>query len=120
MGWQHCFELCEHHQRKIRSSDSCDAQISETRDVSGYPYPVLQYTSFNTTKIAGYRLGNPIASPTAAHIAEHDIDIIHTHCPAVSSFLARLVREKKDVPIVFTYHTKFDIDIARFLLRKIA
>ena len=48
------------------------------RDVSGYPYPVLQYTSFNTTKIAGYRLGNPIASPTAAHIAEHDIDIIHT------------------------------------------
>ena len=83
------------------------------RDVSGYPYPVLQYTSFNTTKIAGYRLGNPLASSTAAHIAEHEIDIIHTHCPAVSSFLARLVREKKDVPIVFTYHTKFDIDIAR-------
>lgn len=83
------------------------------RDVSVYPFPVLQYTSLNTVKIAGYRMGNPLASPTAAKIAKYDIDIIHSHCPAVSTFLARIVREKTDAPIVFTYHTKFDIDIAR-------
>lgn len=83
------------------------------RDVSVYPYPVLQYTSFNTTRIAGYRMGNPIASPTAEKIAKNDIDIIHSHCPAISTFLARLVREKTDAPIVFTYHTKFNIDIEK-------
>ena len=29
----------------------------------------------------------------------------------MSTFMARQLREIVDVPIVFTYHTKFDIDI---------
>ena len=39
------------------------------------------------------------------------MDIIHTHCPFISTVLARTLRLESDIPVVFTYHTKFDIDI---------
>ena len=42
-----------------------------------------------------------------------DFDIIHAHGPASSMVVARLVREMTGAPVVFTYHTKYDIDIRR-------
>ena len=46
-------------------------------------------------------------------------DIIHSHCPISSTLLARLLRERIDVPLVMTYHTKFDIDIANAIRSRI-
>jgi len=40
-------------------------------------------------------------------------DIIHTHCPTISAFIARMLRAKLNVPVIFTYHTKFDEDIEK-------
>ena len=40
-------------------------------------------------------------------------DLIHSHCPVVSTYIARALRTRTEAPIVFTYHTKFDVDIAR-------
>ncbi len=57
--------------------------------------------------------GNPFAPAAVAELAAMDFDIIHTHCPIVSTLLARSLREAIDKPVVFTYHTKFDIDIAK-------
>ena len=83
-------------------------------DYDCYPYKVIAYPSVDTTKIvAGYRAGNPLAMKEIAQMSEFAPDIIHAHCPASSMFMARLLQNETGAPIVFTYHTKFDVDIAR-------
>ncbi|MCR5126925.1 MAG: glycosyltransferase, partial [Lachnospiraceae bacterium] len=88
-------------------------------DYSGYPYDVIAYPSMNTAKLAnGYRTGNPLAMREVEQMTKFDPDIIHSHCPAASTYMARVLqREVKShyTPIVFTYHTKFDEDIAKAL-----
>lgn len=76
------------------------------------PYRVVRYPSIDTTKLVGYRTGYPFSPKVKDSLEEEQIDIIHSHCPIVSTCLARIMRESLHVPIVFTYHTKFDIDIA--------
>jgi len=85
-------------------------------DVSyeGYPYKVIAYPSFDTTDfVKGYRTGNPLSIREITQMSEFGPDIIHTHCPAASTVMARILRRDTGAPIVFTYHTKFDVDIAR-------
>ena len=86
--------------------------------VDDYPFPVVRYPSIDTTKMTGYRAGNPLAPAAVATLASMDFDIIHSHCPVVSTMLARSLREAIDRPVVFTYHTKFDIDIAKAIRGK--
>ncbi len=78
-----------------------------------YPFPVIRYPSVDTTKIVGYRAGYPFSVKHLAMLAGEKPDIIHSHCPAMSTALARTLREQTGAPLVFTYHTKFDIDIRR-------
>lgn len=77
-----------------------------------YAFPVVRYPSLNTTQLTGYRAGLPFAPETVARLADMEFDLIHTHCPIASTVLARSLRDARPTPIVFTYHTKFDIDIA--------
>lgn len=86
--------------------------------VDDYPFPVVRYPSIDTAKMTGYRAGNPLAPAAVAELAAMDFDIIHTHCPIVSTMLARSLREAIEKPVVFTYHTKFDIDIAKAIRGK--
>ncbi len=80
----------------------------------GYPYKVVAYPSLDTTEfVHGYRAGNPLSIREIAQMAEIKPEIIHTHCPAASTVMARILRKETGAPIVFTYHTKFDVDIAR-------
>ena len=80
----------------------------------GYPYKVVAYPSFDTTDfVKGYRTGNPLSVVEIAQLSESKPEIIHTHCPAASTIMARILRKQTGAPIVFTYHTKFDVDIAR-------
>ncbi len=81
-------------------------------DDSAFPFPVLRYASLNTTKIAGYRAGMPFGSSVVKALERTVPDIIHSHCPFASNVLGRILRYNMGVPLVFTYHTKFDIDIA--------
>ncbi len=83
-------------------------------DYSIYPYQVIPYQSFDTTKIVkGYRVGNPLNISEISEMTKFGPDIIHSHCPVASTILARMLRVKCNAPLVFTYHTKFDIDIAK-------
>ncbi len=83
-------------------------------DYSGYPYRVVPYRSFDTTKIVdGYRAGNPFDVSELQKLVDTNPDIIHTHCPVASTIMARLLKARTGAPLIFTYHTKFDIDIAR-------
>lgn len=88
-------------------------------DYSGYPYKVVPYNSFDTTRIVkGYRAGNPLDVKEIITMRDFHPDIIHSHCPVSSTILARILRFYTDVPVVFTYHTKFDIDIAKAVKSK--
>ncbi len=90
-------------------------------DYSSYPYRVVAYHSFNTADLtSGYRTGNPFSGKSVSKLAEFKPDIIHTHCPASATVIARLLRESTDAPVVFTYHTKYDIDIERVVKMKLA
>ena len=77
-----------------------------------YRFPVVRYPSLNTTQLTGYRAGVPFAPETIVRLADMQFDLVHTHCPIASTVLARSLRDACPMPVVFTYHTKFDIDIA--------
>lgn len=86
-----------------------------------YPYKVVPYQSFDTTHVTnGYRTGNPFAGKAVAEMSDFQPDIIHSHCPASATVIARILREQTGAPIIFTYHTKYDIDIKRFMKLKLA
>ena len=83
-------------------------------DYSIYPYPVIPYKSFKLPEVAdGYRAGNPLAMKAISEMAQFQPDIIHVHCPAVSAIMGRILRNETNAPVIFTYHTKYDVDIAR-------
>ena len=84
-----------------------------------YSFPVLRYPSVDMTKQVGYRAGVPFAPNIQEKLRRWDFDIIHSHCPITSTMLARSLRYGVNVPIVFTYHTKFDIDIANAIRSKL-
>ena len=71
------------------------------------------------TKLVGYRAGMPFSPEITARLEQAKFNIIHSHCPITSTMLARSVRARLDVPLVFTYHTKFDIDIANAIRSKL-
>lgn len=83
-------------------------------DYDVYPFKVVPYKSFDTTRfVNGYRTGNPFVISELIDMETFGPDIIHSHCPVVSTFLARALRIRVEVPLVFTYHTKFDVDVAK-------
>ena len=88
-------------------------------DDSVFPFPVVRYPSVDMTKLVGYRAGMPFDYDVFRRLETVDFDIIHSHCPITSTLLARALRERIRVPVVFTYHTKFDVDIANAVRGKL-
>ena len=82
-------------------------------DDSGFPFPVVRYPSIDTRRLVGYVAGYPFSPETALCVREEKVELLHTHCPIASAILARSLREVVDAPLVLTYHTKYDIDIAK-------
>ena len=88
-------------------------------DDSVYPFPVIRYPSIDMTKAVGYRAGLPFSADVIRQVEKADLDIIHSHCPITSTLFARTLRERISVPLIMTYHTKFDIDIANAVKSRI-
>ena len=84
-------------------------------DDSGFSFPVLRYPSVDTRKQLGYVSGLPFSPELAGKLQTHKAELLHSHCPMISTYLARSFRDLINVPLVLTYHTKYDIDIARAL-----
>ena len=84
-----------------------------------FPFPVYRYPSIDTTKQFGYVTGFPVTPEFRRKVLAEKPAILHSHCPAVSQFCAREFREKLNVPVVFTYHTKFDIEIQKMVRTKL-
>ncbi len=83
--------------------------------VDNYEYKVYRFKSIATDKLIGYRAGNPFSASTISDLYYENFDILHVHCPFASAVLASGIRafSKNKIPMVFTYHTKFDIDIEK-------
>ena len=89
-------------------------------DYGSFPYPVYAWPGLQTEDLTGgYRTGYPFAVKQIGSLLQFSPDIIHTHCPFVSCLIARSLRDASGAPIVFTYHTKYDIDIRRSVSLKI-
>lgn len=80
-------------------------------DDESFEFPVIRYSSLNTTRKFGYRLGYPFGKKAVNAIKASNPLLLHSHCPFSSTLLARMVQQEVDAPIIFTYHTKFDIEI---------
>lgn len=80
-----------------------------------YPFPVLRYPSIRVPKAGGYQAGIPFSPEVAGRVSEAKPELLHSHCPIMSTYMARQLRQITDAPIVLTYHTKFDIDIANIV-----
>ena len=84
-----------------------------------YPYEVVRYASVDTTKLVGYRTGYPFDAKVLERLNGVQMDLMHVHCPFISAQLTRVIRETRDVPVVFTYHTKFDVDVRKAVRMKL-
>ncbi len=88
-------------------------------DDSAFSFPVLRYPSIDTRKLVGYVAGFPFSPELASRLQSEHTALLHSHSPVSSTLLARQLRDVLDVPLVFTYHTKFDIDIANAVRSKL-
>ena len=88
-------------------------------DDSGYPFPVYRYPSMSLSKKLGYRAGIPFSPELMTKLEDERFSLIHSHCPVSSTLLARSLRDQIKAPVVLTYHTKFDIDIANAVQSKL-
>lgn len=85
--------------------------------IDDYPFQVYRYHSIPIVGPLGYRAGNPFSPATISELHAAKMDLLHVHSPFASSVLARqLIRPKKyRVPVVLTYHTKYEYDIEKFI-----
>ncbi len=88
-------------------------------DDSGFDFQVIRYPGVDLRKSVGYIAGNPFATEVVDALRKRPVGLLHSHCPIASSSLARNLREIVDVPLVLTYHTKFDIDINKAIKWKL-
>ncbi len=85
---------------------------------TAYPYSVYRYSSLKFKGKMPYRVGNCF-EPKAIHdLYSEKFDILHVHCPFASALLEKQISLRagsKRPPMVFTYHTKFDIEINKYV-----
>lgn len=79
-----------------------------------YDFRVYRYKSFDISKKLGYRVGNVLSPTMLRDLKRMHFDILHIHSPFASSVIAsELLKIGYDMPVIITYHTKFDVDIAK-------
>ena len=102
----------------ILTKSGCEVVVLTPRypgeDYSKYSYRVLPYQSVSAPEAAGdYRAGNPLDVQVLNEVAAWEPDIIHAHSPVSATYMGRILRELTGAPLIYTYHTKYDIDIRR-------
>lgn len=78
-----------------------------------YSYEIFRYKSWWIPSKEGYSVGWPFKDALHQAIIDMNFDILHSHAPLATSYYFRRVVEKKKIPVVLTYHTKYEYDIDR-------
>lgn len=68
---------------------------------------VIRYPSFPVS-IAGAPVPNILTGIFERKVKELQIDVIHVHHPAIVGNVALRLRRKLGIPVVFTYHTRYE------------
>ena len=68
---------------------------------------VVRYPSF-PMKIVGAPVPNVLTGLMQRMVKELEIDVIHVHHPAIVGNIALQIRKKTGIPVVFTYHTRYE------------
>lgn len=76
-----------------------------------YDYEIFRYKSWWVPSREGYSVGWPFKDELHQAIIDMNLDILHSHAPLATSYYFRRVVEKKKIPVVLTYHTKYEYDI---------
>ena len=88
--------------------------------VDNYDFPVIRYMSLPTDKTRlRYRAGNPFAVGAIREVRNQNLDLIHVHSPFTAAYIARNVNLRHKLPVVMTYHTKFQDDISFTVKNKV-
>lgn len=78
-----------------------------------YDYEIFRYKSWWIPSKEGYSIGWPFKDELHQAIIDRNFDILHSHTPLATSYYFRRVVEKKKIPVVLTYHTKYEYDFDR-------
>jgi glycosyltransferase involved in cell wall biosynthesis len=78
-----------------------------------YDYEIFRYKSWWVPSKEGYSVGWPFKDSLHQAIIDMNFDLLHSHAPLATSYYFRRVVEKKPIPVVLTYHTKYEIDLER-------
>lgn len=81
-------------------------------DQDHYPFDVFRYPSIKLFSKTGYPFGVPFSRSLMKEFVEKCPNLLHVHSPTNCTYLARFMRMKHKIPIILTYHTKYDIEIA--------
>ncbi len=93
----------------------------ENPDAQGtrYDFPILRYSGIDVRDLVGYVAGYPFSPYVIGELKRYGQGMLHSHCPFSSTTLARSIKDQLDSPLVMTYHTKFDVDIAKAVKSKL-
>ena len=85
-----------------------------------YPFEVFRFSSAKFLGNMPYRVGNPFSPKTLLDLSKKEFDIFHVHCPFASAVLARelILGKENHPPVVYTYHTKYDVDLDKYVPNK--
>jgi glycosyltransferase involved in cell wall biosynthesis len=82
----------------------------------GNEIPVVRYKSFEVPKRPPYRFGIPALDiPILEKLSHTHFDLIHSHCPFATGQLASLMKLRRDIPHITTFHSKYREDFKRIL-----
>lgn len=76
-----------------------------------YDYQIYRYKSWYIPSKEGYSVGWPFKEELHKAIIDMNFDLLHSHAPLATSYYFRRVVEKKKIPVILTYHTKYEYDV---------
>ena len=88
-------------------------------DDSGFDYEVIRFRSIDITSRFNVVAGIPFAPKMARQLKKRSVDLLHSHCPFASQIISREMRQELQVPLIMTYHTKYDVDINKVIKEKL-
>lgn len=93
----------------------CDVTVVTPENPSAgkdrYPFHVYRYQNLKIPNKDKYPIGWPFKKKFRIDIKNMHFDLLHSHCPLATSYFFRLVKRVQDVPVILTYHTKYEYDI---------
>ena len=98
-------------ERLKRGLESCGHQVTvfaPSYEEQEQEENVFRYATLVKKFIGGIVLPNPFDLKIEKEFKKHKFDVIHVHHPMLIGRTAVYLSEKYNIPLVFTYHTRYE------------